>query len=233
MISNQGILSNKWLLPLMVITIAAVALAFWAMTSNQAQASEHNLPDAKNAMLSTEDFGITTDIEGDGSHPLMSGWIHTSNQKTLAIDVSIECGLMTKTKVKSKGGHQDGAGATATVVVEVYVDDELARPGKVVFCDRTQELTAKFQGMIDKCTSFDDVLDEACLTDEELTLVLNTTAANAFNFIQDVGQGDHKIEVMAHISSSVAFTGTANGEATAMGIIGKGTAVVTEVREIK
>ena len=64
MLSNQGILSNKWLLPLMVITIAAMALAFWAMMGNKASAGTPT----KNA-VAVGDIYLLPDTDADGARP--------------------------------------------------------------------------------------------------------------------------------------------------------------------
>ena len=162
----------------------------------------------------------------------MSGWIHTSQQKTLGIDVSLECGLLTNTKVKSKGGNLETATATAGVVVDVWVDGVIARPGEVIFCYRSQELSAKFQGLLYDCLDAEGHLrlTDECLTEEEVGLVLDTVSANSFNFVMNVDQGAHFVEVKSHINTSAV---SSNGTALATGIIGKGSAVITEVREIK
>ncbi len=157
--------------------------------------------------------------------PILNNTIRMANQSDLLIDVSIECGLVTRTRAKSKGGQEDSAAAAAQVKVYVEVDGEMASPGEVTFCRRAQELSAKFQGIFEgptECATWDDVaqewvfdlqclaqncltisngaivIDEACLDYEEVELILDTMNANSFNFIAtDVGVGDHDVTAYA------------------------------------
>jgi hypothetical protein len=107
-------------------------------------------------------------------------------------------------------------------------------PGEVVFCRRTQTLTALFGGILN-CTDTngDDVItvDECNLTPEELELVLDTMNANSFNFVlDDLGSGVHTVAVQARISTKEeAGAGVADAKAT----IGKGSVTVESVRMIK
>ena len=165
---------------------------------------------------------------------ILANNIKTPNQKDLFIDVSMECGLYTKTLVKS-AGSKDTAKAEAGVYVQVLVDGTPAYPGEVVFCRRTQELTALFGGIMESCTDLngDGVItyDECTWTPEELELILDTMNANSFNFIlDDLTSGVHTVEVQARISS-VAEAGA--GVAVAKATIGKGSMTVEEVRLIQ
>lgn len=166
---------------------------------------------------------------------ILSNTLKTPNQKDLFIDVSLECGLYTKTKVKGSGGQEDKATAEAGVYVQVLVDGEPAHPGEVVFCRRTQELTALFGGIMESCTDEDGdgviTYDECEWTDEELELVLDTMNANAFNFIMDdLTAGEHTVDVQARIETATAV---GKGEATAYATIGNGSMTVEEVRMIQ
>lgn len=102
-------------------------------------------------------------------HQIMSAMIKMPKHKELLIDVSLECGNFLETQVKSKGGDKNSANAEATVRVLVIVNDgsgwkpalpsgnpnrDLIGDGTwtgptegVVFCHRSQELEAKFQGI--------------------------------------------------------------------------------------
>lgn len=166
--------------------------------------------------------------------PILSNVIKTSSQKDLFVDVSLECGLRTKTLVKSKGGAPDTSAAEAGIDVRVLVDHVPAAPGEVTFCRRDQELTATFQGLIEGCLTVVDgvvVIDETCLKPEELELILDTMNANSFNFVlDDVGVGTHTVTVEAKIDTNTASQA---GLAEASGTIGKGSMTVEEVRLIK
>lgn len=166
---------------------------------------------------------------------IMSSTIKASNQKELIMDVSLECGLLTRTKVSSKTGISDTSSAQASVMVRVLIDGKVAKPGEVVFCKRTQELSATFAGILQECrdANLDGTIsqDECSFLPEELSLMLSTMNANSFNFILDnVSTGLHKIEVQAKISSG---TSVQLGSADAKASIGKGSIVVEEMRLIR
>lgn len=167
---------------------------------------------------------------------IMSTNIKTSSQKDLVMNVSLECGLLTRTKVSSKSGISDTSSAQASVQVRVLIDGKEAKPGPVVFCRRTQELTATFGGILQSCSDSNgdgvlDMINECTATAEELELVQDTMNANSFNFILDnVGTGYHRIEVQAKIDSG---TSVQLGSADAKASIGKGSINVEEVRLIR
>lgn len=165
---------------------------------------------------------------------IMSAQLKTSNQKTLFIDASLECGLLTQTTSRSKGGTKDTSSATASVMLQVLVDGTVALPGAVVYCKRTQELSATLGGILEKCSDANGdgtiLASECTFTEEEISLLLSTMNAASFNFGADVGTGTHTITVQAKIDTS---TSTQAGAAVAKGSIGKGSVVVTEQRLAK
>ena len=182
MVSNQGIRSNKWLLPLIAVSIAVMALAFWAMMGNKTQASHEPGHGSAKEGSRTSDLNVLGG--GDVGGAAVGDWIHLSeldvaihtSNKTLYTDVSLECGLSTKTKVKSKNGVADTSIASSSVEVKVLIDGVRAEPGVVNCCRRTQELTAEFQGLIDGCMTVDEfnnvIIDPDCVTPETLELIL-------------------------------------------------------------
>jgi hypothetical protein len=171
------------------------------------------------------------DAQELGWTDVLSTQLKTSNQKTLFINASLECGLLTKTTVRSKNGTKDTSTSTASVMLQVLVDGVAAAPGAVVYCRRTQELSATLGGILEKCTDANadgTILASECLfTPEEISLLLSTMNAASFNFGAEVGTGVHSITVQAKINTS---TSTQTGEAVATGTIGKGSVVVTEQR---
>ena len=56
--------------------------------------------------------------------------LRTSQQKDLVIGVSLECGLFTRTLVRSKGGNKDESTADATV--QVYVVRTIRTEGPII-----------------------------------------------------------------------------------------------------
>jgi len=148
---------------------------------------------------------------------ILSQILKTASQKDLFIDVSLECGLYTKTK-SGKAGTVDTSIAKGGVYVTVYVDDIEAYPGEVKFCEREQTLTTLLGGFL-----VGDVV-----RDEYVELILKTMDANSFNFIMpDLSAGVHTIKVKARIDTDVS------GVAEAKGSIGKGSVTVESVRMIR
>lgn len=197
-------------------------------------AGEISQPSAKStakigniAILESQDMNWTT---------ILSNNIKTPTGKDLFIDVSLECGLYTQTEVKSKLRTRDTSTAESGIQVRVLVDGVEALPGHVVFARRSQIVEAVFQGMIADCLSVDPntgniILDEVCVTPEELNLILSTMNANSFNFIKvDLSSGVHNIQVQAKI---VTATSSQLGTASATASIGKGSMTVETVRMIK
>lgn len=179
------------------------------------------------AILESQDMNWTT---------ILSNNIKTPTGKDLFIDVSLECGLYTQTEVRSKTGTRDTSTAEAGIQIRVLVDGDEALPGNVVFARRSQTVEAVFQGLIAGCLSVDPdtgniILDEECVTPEELNLILSTMNANSFNFIMaDLPSGIHNVQVQAKI---VTATSSQAGTASATASIGKGSMTVETVRMIK
>jgi hypothetical protein len=118
----------------------------------------------------------------------------------------------------------------------------------VVFDEREQEMTAIFGGVIESCEDVGDFTDsdpanhtdepdgvitvayECVVDDEELELMLRTTAAHHFNWIApDLSPGDHEIKVYAEITTNDDLDNdTVPGEAVAM--YGKRTLSIEEVQ---
>jgi hypothetical protein len=162
---------------------------------------------------------------------IMTTQIKTSNHKTLFINPSLECGLYTQTTVRSQRGRKDTSTASATIQMQVLVDGVAAQPGVVIYCSRTQQLSATLGGILESCSDVDGdgttTAEECELSDEEISLLLSTMNAASFNFGADVTSGVHTVAVQAKISTS---TSKQTGSAAAFATIGKGAVVVTEQR---
>lgn len=204
--------------------IAATALFAGSVMAQQASSKATAKVGDVNILNQTA-LGWTTILENS---------IKTANQKDLFIDVSLECGLYTQTKVKS-AGNKDTSSAYAGVMVQVLVDGEAAYPGPVTFCNRVQTLSATLGGILSNCTDSngdgDIDLNDCTLAPEEVELLLDTMNANSFNFIlDDLMSGVHTVEVQAAIAtSSSSGAGSASSNAT----IGNGSVTVEEVRMIQ
>lgn len=232
-----------------VVCSAVGGLAFLGMASAAGAAS---IPASKAAVALDELINISQTVNGPGSSASDTGWvdilttqIKTANQKDLLMDVSLQCGLVTDTTVKSSGGTTSAATARGVIAVRVLVDDVAALPDGgidalkqeaegIVFCDRVQTLSAKFAGL--SCTADAETGEVTCADPEELQLILRTLNANAFNFVaNDVRSGVHDVTVQARAQASVNFNDDASGAAMAgaEAFIGAGAVHVEEVRLIK
>lgn len=182
--------------------------------------------------------------------------------RSLFIHGSLECGLYTRTVVRSRNGERATSTASATVKARVLVNGQDASPGIITFCSRTQELTAVLQGLLtdaagNSCLSTDmdpasptfgtTFIDEDCVRPEEIGLLLDTMNANAFNFVAPSNGAVNTIEFQAMIATSVNVDPATTtekkrvttdptvtgGEAEAYATIGKGAVLVEAVRMIQ
>ena len=248
MLSNQGINRRAWLLPLVGLTMALMALTIWGATSFKAQADSHTGNSGATGAYGANLIALGASEVGGSAigqwTTILEGDVKVSNNEDVVANVSVECGLFTDTTVRSKGGTKDTSNAQAMVRMQVsYTDaDGFVRtsdPGKVIFCQRSQTLMAKFGGIMKSCEdgSVDGIVDgvitfaECDFDPEELQLMLETVNANAFNFIQlDLPVGVHHINVEAELSTSTSWE---EGAAVARAWIGKGSVAVTEVKFAK
>ena len=70
------------------------------------------------------DPNMTSSASDTGWVTISRMYIKTPNYKDLAFDVAMQCGLITYTGVKSKGGNRDTAEASGTIRVRVKVTGE-------------------------------------------------------------------------------------------------------------
>ena len=244
------ITKRPWLVATSAMAVALMAVTFLAAISFAGQVQAQ--PNQDTGGMFVGEMFMLDSVENQGWTTItgLEGWYKTANDKELVIDVSLECGLYTDTLVASKGGKKETAVAESSVQVRVLIDGEYAaEPGIVTFCRRSQTLMATFQGLLEGedengdpivCLSADPdtgdiTIDEDCLRPEEVQLILDTTNANAFNFVAfDLAAGGegHTIEVQSKISSNTDGTSD-GGTASANAVIGKGSAIVYETRFAK
>ena len=222
------------------IAYAVAALGISTFVAGSAMAA----PSSKSAVMfggGEQGLSALMNKSSEGAATIMSSTIKTAEQKDLAIDVSLECNLVTRTKVSGQKGSKSTAGAEASVEVAVFMDGTvMAEPGWVTFCDRTQELSATLGGVLEECVVTVDpdtgvggfTKDDCTFSDEDIELMLDTTTANSFNFILfDVGTAGsegHMIEVKTRISDSTYGDGTF--DASSNGYVGKGSVLVEEIQ---
>jgi len=163
----------KKLLMVFGITTLVIGLGF-----GNALAAD-NMPSAKAAAAIKPLISLRADSAADAWDnnndsdstawtPILETAIKTPNQKELAFDVALQCGLITDTTVRSKGGAKDGAEAEGKIRVRVKITHPdgsvtYAEPAKeyvdpfdgssttiqdgITYCDRFQELEANFAGL--------------------------------------------------------------------------------------
>ena len=213
--------------------LAAAAVLTLGISPLRATSSAAGTPAAK-VTAAVSQTQLLTATAAAGWDTILTNTIKTPNQKDLFIDVSLESGLMTRTTVQSHGGNKDTSVASAEMRVRVLIDGHVAYPGEIIFASRTQELSATLDGLISSCFVVEEngnvVLDEDCVEPEEIELILSTMSANAFNFVYpDCGTGVHTFEVQAKVKTS---TSTQQGGAAALGMVGRGSCTVEEVRMV-
>jgi hypothetical protein len=144
--------------------------------------------------------------------------IKVPQSKELLVGVSAEIGLITFGAVKGKNGGSATAIADAEAAVSIWAcpvvggDCTEAEPGAVKLSKRVQELSAKLGGVIKSCaTEVDlitgdgtfDVSEDCVVNDEEIALMLSTTASHHFNFVlPNMDQGEYDIVALFTTAAS-------------------------------
>jgi len=187
--------------------------------------------------------------------------------KELLIGVSAEIGVVTDTSVKGKSGGAARAIADGEAYVTVFAvphnggDSVEAAPGRIMLSKRVQELDATLGGVIQSCqvtcvvdditgaiVCDDVVIAEDCVvTDEEIGLLQETTAAHHFNFLlPDMNQGVYDIKAVFTTGARAEVDicdegdpcsydpeGTVTASAAATAVINKTMLTVQQVRAAK
>ena len=221
------------------VRIAVLTLAVFCLVFSSVFAAGQ--PSAK-ATCKVADLTLINWVDDQGSAvgqwvTLLSNTIKTANKNDLFIDVSLECGLFTRTLVRSKNKVKDTSSSDAMIKVKVEVGGVEAEPGPVVFTKRMQVLSATLEGIIGDALYIDDgdiKIDESLVLPEEIELILETMAAHSFNFVlDDVPSGVHTVTVKAMIDFPADNNTYEAGETEAKAMIGKGSMTVESVRLIK
>ena len=234
------------------ILFALTVLAGMAATGAHAQSSKaawrfEELIDLASAANTS---GGPVSSNDTGWQTILTTHIKTPNAKELAIGVSLQCGLVTDTTVRSKGGELDSAAAQSRIKVRVRIhqpdgtivvaepdngrdlsDVLLEAASGLTYCDRFQKLAARFAGL--NCTT--DLLGAiTCEDPEELQLILKTMSAHHFEFLHaNAVPGVQTVEVQARAQSAVALDGTQLGGAGAAAFAGAGALSVETIRLVK
>jgi len=172
--------------------------------------------------------------------------IKVPQDKELLVGVSSEVLLVTDTSIKGKAGGEARALAYAGAHVTVGAcpveggDCQVAAPGDVVLADRFQILEGTLGGVLTNCTDSNDDgdidLNDCILTDEEISLVIDTLTSHHFNFVlPNMDQGDYDIKAFfgTEACNQISSDGDAEAYAFAVAAIGKTMVTVQQVRATK
>ena len=210
----------------------------------------------------------TDAVEFDNNTGYTLATIKVPQDKELLVGVSAEIGIVTDTSVKGKNGGTAKAIADGEARVKIYAvpdsggDWVEAAPGEIILSKRIQTLNATLAGVIQSCevsciqdpdtgdiTCDEIVIPEDCeVTDEEIGLLLETTAAHHFNFVlpnMDQGVYDIRAVFFTGVRAEVDICddaddcslydpdGTVSASAAASAIINKTMLTVQQVRAAK
>jgi len=234
------------------IMFALAALGGMAAMDAQAQSSKaawrfEEVIDLASAAASDSE---PDDPNDTGWQTILTTHIKTPNAKELAMGVSLQCGLITDTTVRSKGGELDSAAAQSRIKIRVRVTqpdgtvvfaepdngadlEEVLLEGDsgLTYCDRFQKLAARFAGL--NCTADAEGV-VTCTDPEELQLILKTLNAHHFEFLHaNAVPGVQTVEVQARAQSAVALDGTKLGAAGTAAFVGAGALSVETIRLVK
>jgi hypothetical protein len=270
---NKGVLLMKklsFLLISIVLTSVLLSASSFAGTPSAKFAATYtetaSLSVTATVTCDGTDNEVCTDNASDSGHTLAT--IKVPQGKELLVGLSAEIGLMTFGAVKGKNGGSATAIADAEAAVSIHAcpvdsdgvitgDCTLAKPGPVKLSKRVQELSAKLGGVIKDCADITDegtfdVSEDCTVTDEEIALMLSTTASHHFNFVlpnMDTGVYDivalfttaasADVVLCAYVSNPSYTTqecdadGTVAATASASSVINKSMLTVQTVRAAK
>jgi hypothetical protein len=255
--------------------IAALGISTFAAGSAMAGASAkfaatYTVTPALSSVAVITDVTVDT-VVVDSKDGYTLATIKVPQDKELLVGVSAEIGLGTYGSVKGKNGGSAKAIADAEAYVTVFAipkaggDILTAAPGQVMLSKRVQELSATLGGVIQECTDGDtnfdgtadtdpdgtiDIVSECIVTDEEIGLLQDTTAAHHFNFVlPNMNQGEYDIKAIfttgarAEVDICDSDTdycgdiydaqGTVSASAEAKAVINKTMVTVQQVRATK
>lgn len=177
--------------------------------------------------------------------------IKVPQDKELLVGVSAEIGLVTGGAIKGKNGGTATTAADSEAYVTVFAvprdggAPSEAAPGQIMLSKRVQELSATLGGVIESCTDANadgtiDVLTECVVTDEQIGLLQDTTAAHHFNFVlPNMTQGEYDIKAVfttgarASVDICEDCGGTVSASSNAKAVINKTMLTVQQVRATK
>ena len=229
--------------------LAACLVLFGTVLTSAASLPSSKAAAQVNTVTTCGAFGSNPCTNTDNSGrwlPVMSTQIKTSNVTDLFAGVSLVTGIYTSTTVK---GNTTGATSTAvaegTVRVRALLDPSSLQCQTdctsyrtlpdlnhgVVFDQRIQTLSANLGFIFTGQCAADPTT--CTLTPEQITLVLDTSAAHAFNFLlPNVGVGIHTLVIQAQISTenTSVMSNTNGGVSASNALFGLGSLTIDAVR---
>ena len=173
---------------------------------------------------------------GGGAKVLFSDFkVSNSPNKNVMLMASLESSILTDTAVASKNGNQSTSTASASLVVTPKVYQCLGSgstpctvlssspvgtvtPDHVTFNSRVQTLTANLLGL--GCTADLTTGIVTCTSPETIELILDTTTANAFNFIVTglPSAGVYQAQLGAYLKASASVNSLPAGATATIGV---------------
>jgi hypothetical protein len=221
----------------LLLGTAATAIGIMLAGSAMAQpSSKFSAFYSKTEIMAAGVSGDTTATAGT--------FVKVPSKKDLLIGVSLQTAVDTSTKVSGKNGGGGSAKATGEVMVTVRVGGVVAEPGSVIFEARTQELSAVLGGVIESCDLSGEletivIADDCEVSDESISLLLETTSANHFNFLApNLDSGTHEVTVEVQIMTDETTLDVAGSDgvidepnvATASAVVGPRMVTIQTVR---
>jgi hypothetical protein len=157
------------------------------------------------AELATQNVGLVNKVLTIAAWtPLLAAELTKPAKKDLSIALSLECGLFTGTDID--------AFADATVIVRVFLDDNLTAPGILHYCRKTNSLTPPFNGLA-TCTS--SSLSSCGFSSADLAAIARNLRSHDFSFLLiNIPKGIQHIRVEGSVEAGPT-------EGPAFGVIGK------------
>jgi hypothetical protein len=172
---------------------------------------------------------------GGGSQVLFGDIkVPSASNKNVLVMASLESSILTDTQVASSNGNKSTSSASAALVVTPKVFEctgpsqtpcsslsaspvGTVTPDHVTFNSRMQTLTANLLGL--GCT-FSGGSNIVCTSPETIELILDTTTANAFNFlVTDLpGAGVYQVQLGLAVSASATTNSVPAGSTATIGV---------------
>lgn len=187
----------------------------------------------------SESNSVTNPNSCDGHNGYTLATIKVPQDKELLVGLSAEVLLVTDTSIKGKDGgsaralaYSSGYVTIAACPANTFDDCVIAKPGTISLSDRFQILEGTLGGVLTSCTDSngdgDIDLSDCELTDEEISLVLDTFSSHHFNFVlPNMDQGEYDVIAVFGTEACNEISSTVDAEALAYAKAGIGKYMLT------